>query len=494
MAPVGKLRVVVCVTIFMIGLFALNILWDGQMRNLFRVKKWTGTPVHDWNWKNLDPNHKHPFETNMWYRYVKVLAKAYNKSNCFVCSHMPHSSSHLTLYATPMPYHAALCFYRMSVYGRSQNSYFYEPYTPELLQKMFQRTYEYNFTAEGTDVSCADVPVSSLNWTQKGPVASDKVIIPRALPSCAHGHGTGFPWCLEKRARRGAEPIGILPVNMCCVVLIALDEGKSNPFVVVDGGWWLCGTKVYMSLPRRWSGRCAPVKVSDHTFFAEAHEIPAKVRARRSVFPTFKPHDDKMGSDVPQEFKHWNTASKIALCLVPHIGVGKNMLRLETVDYRFQVWVNASITVNEGQNREIDALRIVAMQNRMVLDLLTAGEGGVCVKIGTACCTYIPDEVNTNVTAAMEVMKNLRKAMSQDAHPESRDPDWLNWLLSGEWWHKLLMVFALIIGIFSLFFLFLICCIPCLRAMVSSVVSDRMYANSTAMTELDFDFEFDSRL
>lgn len=149
----GKLWAGVGCIIIVMGLFALEEHWDGRLTGWFnrtRVKRWTGTQVDDWTWKGLDPDHKHPFETNMWYRYVKRVAKAYNKSNCFVCSHMPHSSSHLTIYATPMSYHAALCFYRMSVYCRTQESSFYEPYTPELFQKMFLKAHDFNYATEGT--------------------------------------------------------------------------------------------------------------------------------------------------------------------------------------------------------------------------------------------------------------------------------------------------------------------------------------------------------
>uniref|UniRef100_A0A8C6U7L9 Uncharacterized protein n=1 Tax=Neogobius melanostomus TaxID=47308 RepID=A0A8C6U7L9_9GOBI len=39
----------------------------------------------------------------------------------------------------------------------------------------------------------------------------------------------------------------------------------------------------------------------------------------------------------------------------------------------------------------LKALRTMVLQNRVVLDLLTASSGGVCARIGTGCCTFIPD-------------------------------------------------------------------------------------------------------
>ena len=37
------------------------------------------------------------------------------------------------------------------------------------------------------------------------------------------------------------------------------------------------------------------------------------------------------------------------------------------------------------------AMRTVAMQNRIALDVLLAAQGGTCAVIGSECCTYIPD-------------------------------------------------------------------------------------------------------
>uniref|UniRef100_A0A7N5ZUG5 Uncharacterized protein n=1 Tax=Anabas testudineus TaxID=64144 RepID=A0A7N5ZUG5_ANATE len=364
----------------------------------------------------------------MWYRYAKVVANSYNKSNCYVCSHIPHSSSHLTLNATPMDFHRGFCFFLMSLEDRDPKAYHIEPKTPEVFQKMWIKPLLFN-VSEHKNTSCSDVPLISLNLTE----------------------GHGFPYCMDHRHTELTTSVGWLSDALCCVTFRMPQPREKivKPTVMVEGGWWLCSTRAYVTLPHTWSGRCTPVKVSDHTFIVEPIR-PEPTRHRRNI----------------SEFKHLSTASKIALSMLPHLGVRKTILRLETVDYRFQTWVNATIKIEDGQNREIDA---TLLQNRMVLDLLTANEGGVCVKIGTTCCTYIPDVVNTNVTAALQVMKNLQKAMSSDQHPDPAQY-WLGGLMSGPWWHLLLKLLTSLILFIVRFFILMSCIVPCFRAMVRKML------------------------
>ena len=46
------------------------------------------------------------------------------------------------------------------------------------------------------------------------------------------------------------------------------------------------------------------------------------------------------------------------------------------------------------------------IQNRMVLVMLTAAQGGTCAIFKVECCVYISD-LSGNVSAALDVMKNL---------------------------------------------------------------------------------------
>ena len=56
------------------------------------------------------------------------------------------------------------------------------------------------------------------------------------------------------------------------------------------------------------------------------------------------------------------------------------------------------------------------IQIRMALDMLTAAQGGTCAIIKVECCVYIPD-LSANVSAALDVMKNQVKAMSNENIP-----------------------------------------------------------------------------
>lgn len=60
--------------------------------------------------------------------------------------------------------------------------------------------------------------------------------------------------------------------------------------------------------------------------------------------------------------------------------------------------------MDQALQKELTAIRDMVMQNRQVLDVLTAAQGGVCTLIGT-CCTFIPDETGTDGDTAAAIHK-----------------------------------------------------------------------------------------
>src|SRR4029434_9466751 len=96
--------------------------------------------------------------------------------------------------------------------------------------------------------------------------------------------------------------------------------------------------------------------------------------SRKKRFAVEK-HDSVWGTDVPDDQKIWTTSSKVILFLFPALGVGKVMLGMATLNYRLELFVNATLVSMDGLNDEVSQIRLMVLKNRLVLDsLLLVGE------------------------------------------------------------------------------------------------------------------------
>lgn len=294
------------------------------------------------------------------------------------------------------------------------------------------------------------------------------------------------------RQRIGSTPMG--KTTNCEAVQIHAPGGPvknnniSNGTYWVQGMAWLCGQQAYFILPRNWTGQCAPIFISDHTFKITV-DATSTTRKKRSTLD-LKKHDSIWGSDVPEEFKLWTEKQKVVHALFPWVGVGKHALRIETLNYRFGLFLNASCKINDEQNQEIDALRIAVMQHRVALDMILAEKGGLCVLFNNTCCTYIPDNVHSsNMTDALKTLRQLRDVQQQDYVANTED--WLTWLFSGSW-KSLLFKGLVFVGVLLLLLcLFTSCVIPCLKNMVSKMVTASINAYITLPQNEKDDDEID---
>ncbi|KAF3689301.1 hypothetical protein EXN66_Car004973 [Channa argus] len=230
-----------------------------------RSRRWTHLDLAEWDRMDVDP--KHPWETNAWYRYTKTLATSYNKSSCYVCSVIPHSSTQMSLIALAMNYTQAVCFANLAAKGTPSDSLPVAGY--------------YQWIAEGKTDSCNGKNITT------GSVPVDNL----TESLCCLTHESGPKWGPVRR------------------------NAFSNGTFLTDKGWWICGTNTYATLPANRTGVCAPIMVTDHTFFIEGETAPTLTgttgRKRTSLRPKFKPHDAVWGSDVPAEFKHWSQGGKL---------------------------------------------------------------------------------------------------------------------------------------------------------------------------------------
>lgn len=161
---------------------------------------------------------------------------------------------------------------------------------------------------------------------------------------------------------------------------------------VLDGYYWLCDHTVHLYL--------ALGHLSDHTDVVYAAETTldttalssasSLVRARRAA-ATYAPHDAIWGTNVPEDFKVFPKSSKVALYPFLWTGVGKLLLFSDILHYRLLQLTNLTIDTTSSICQELTAIRLMVLQNRMVLDLMTAPQGGVCHLVGKSCCTYNPE-------------------------------------------------------------------------------------------------------
>ena len=119
--------------------------------------------------------------------------------------------------------------------------------------------------------------------------------------------------------------------------------------------------------------------------------------------------------------------------------------------------VNSTVDAIQGLQVEISSLSKVVLQNRMVLYLITAKEGGVCLIINQSCCSYINQgkRIETDMTQIWQ-QSNILHQITQDNTSLGFTNLWeklTSWLPDLTWLKQLFIacVLIIILGI-------LICC------------------------------------
>lgn len=199
-------------------------------------------------------------------------------------------------------------------------------------------------------------------------------------------------------------------------------------------------------------------------------------RLRRSTGTEVKPHDSVWGTDVPDDHKLWTTFQKVLFSALPSVGLGKVMLMSETQAYRFSLFANASIRAWEANNQEMEAMRIMVLQNRMVLDLWAAAQGGVCVLLNQTCCTWVPQNSGNGheIDEALQEMKKVAEAQNTD-FVNANTPGWLSWLSGGGWTAIIWKIGLFLLCVMLLFGILTCCVIPCFRIMVQRLIKQTSF-------------------
>lgn len=227
------------------------------------------------------------------------------------------------------------------------------------------------------------------------------------------------------------------------------------------GLYYYCGgNRLFVRIPQTAIGTCAMVRlgvplvlIGDRLVKAKKNDAGTLTRKRRrhvlasrsvgafdltAGSPTYI---DAIGvpRGVPDEYKLVDQIASgfenipIISAFFP-VTPNKNVDRINYVHYNVLRLANLTRDAIEGLAEQVAPTSLMAVQNRMALDMLLAEKGGVCAMFGDMCCTFIPNNTapDGSVTRALEGLKTLSKTMHEHSGVDNLLEEWMTSVF-GKW-------------------------------------------------------------
>uniref|UniRef100_A0A3P9K7R7 Uncharacterized protein n=1 Tax=Oryzias latipes TaxID=8090 RepID=A0A3P9K7R7_ORYLA len=396
-----------------------------------------------------------------------------NITSCYVCTFMPYASHNTGLRPGNITKRQQECLYELSTYPG------YNRTNRTTFNSWSKRNYSERFWVPPNNTRGPCGPMRDLLPLPQDPIKLPEVISlvsmkPGSLGRCVYNNGTVkvgmVPWHLcnvtltfcdynltvrsnysacMKNANRIRGSCGLLLIKRTFDIRNQTkgrqDQAGCSPIVpggrgsrVLADWYFLCGHTAYASLPPNWGGLGVLVPLVPPVFFMN-RTVPTPHPARRKL---------------PWEFRIWGGGAKFGQSLFPWLGVGEVRDHIEINRYALLRLLNTTYKFSNASAAEMSAIRTMVLQNRLVLDLLTASSGGVCKMVGDTCCTFIPDSTSDgqDISTALHDLTELQ-------------------LTSGPWWHLLLKLLTPILIVLCLFCLFTTCALPCVMSMIAKATT-----------------------
>lgn len=449
----------------------------------------------------------HAYATNMWWRFANYTAKAEGKKGpCYVCTKMPHSASgpRVIVEAPPPEYWECISF--ISIAGlvpalKTSGQWVCGPNeTVWFIPQLFVRVTTVSsipdslFCVERSEGEhkLGEIPVSKCARTYQ-------YCQMKSITCCHYCLLTGGEIDLEQCANNKPLPISTVvgygwsnvTVREKCEYFCTYGgDPKCHRYVPNRRGtralrdWvWLCGHSVYTSLPEDWSGRCALVSMEEHSLIVRPPKQESEVsrKSKRSLADRNKVLTVARDNPVPREHRLWTGTEKFFEAIFPGVGIVHLQIETEFIRYELLKFINATENTLGAVKEELRGLRLTALQNRLVLDQLTASKGGVCVIVGISCCTYIPDNDADGHLIDEGLMNMSRIAQEMQARElGSGQSDFLDWLTG---WQKMLVNALIPIGVILLILAFIVCCIiPFIRLLINRAMNNLVSSQCAFMS------------
>lgn len=376
-------------------------------------------------------------DKNLWLEWIAATATSLNMSDCIACS-----SARPTLFTTPAP--------------------------------LFPKSDPVGFHCM-LALTMAAHPPDCTTLSAIFPPVKNSTIPPAFTPK--PNNYTCF-------TRNSSYPIGHIPSDWCAYT-IDVDSWKNASSMVWGRAdlFWFCGDRtLHISLPPKWSGRCAMVRLGLPLLLMGPRPHPV-FRGHRSTDTFDLGHGSPTYIDaigvprgVPDEFKLVDQVAAgfenipIIAALFP-VTPNKNVDRINYIHYNILRLSNKTRDAVAGLSEQLAATSLMTIQNRQALDMLLAEKGGVCAMFGDQCCTFIPNNTapDGSVTRALEGLR----ALSDEMHEHSGISNPLGGVLGnwfGKWKGLFVSVFLSLVGMMTALILCGCCCIPCIRSLFERLI------------------------
>lgn len=248
--------------------------------------------------------------------------------------------------------------------------------------------------------------------------------------------------------------------------------------------YWFCGGgAIFFNLPGNWSGVCASIRLVSPVTIISADTMQNTVqatvsRSKRELSKTLvqqyldanPTYMDSIGvpRGVPDEHKLVDEIATGFESIFIFITVNKNVNRINYIYYNMLRFFNITEQALGGLAEQLAPTSLMALQNRMALDMLLAEKGGVCAMIGDTCCTIIPNNTapDGSVTRALAELRALSIRSHEMAGADNPITAWIRSMF-GKYTTLIVSAFTALFIVLCVLAFCGCCCIPFLRALVA---------------------------
>ncbi|XP_076132925.1 syncytin-1-like [Alosa pseudoharengus] len=162
----------------------------------------------------------------------------------------------------------------------------------------------------------------------------------------------------------------------------------------------VCGQYAYSYLPPNWQGSCYLAYVVPAVRIVEREHL---VGESTSIHPRTK-RDAFGGHSIVA-----TPTQRFFAALIPIYGLTVALDEIRDLVHIVDVVANDTARALSDIERELYAVRQVALQNRLCLDVVLASKGGACALIGQECCTYVPDSTVNVSNYIKDIYANVQQ-------------------------------------------------------------------------------------